>query len=326
MGTYKILFVGDPHVTVEDLDDSQALLNLVFETVQDKKPDRVVFLGDLHHNHAIVRIEIIDFWRRNLACLSKIVNVTCLVGNHDRSHDSSQAAHALQSYQDTVSVVDKPTLIGPGILAIPYYHREEDFVEAANSTISKVLVCHQSFNGARFENGFYDPHGVDPDSVPQQAVIAGHIHCSQAFGKVYYPGSPRWRTAGDAGQDRHLWLVEFNDGEIINKTTIPTDTHCRKKIDLNFVEGELTELPEIRGPVSLSVSLHGSPEWVELQREVWSRRNVITKLFPKKKESPKIKESEGISVALQKTVETYEPRFGTPKEVLTKMAAERIVL
>ena len=49
-----------------------------------------------------------------------------------------------------------------------------------------VLVCHSEFSGSQFENGFYSPHGFNPDEIPFDTIISGHIHKEQiiAGGKV----------------------------------------------------------------------------------------------------------------------------------------------
>ena len=55
----RLLIVGDPHVTVEELGDCQGLMALIDQTLEaDPTIDHVVFLGDLHHNHRLIDVDV----------------------------------------------------------------------------------------------------------------------------------------------------------------------------------------------------------------------------------------------------------------------------
>src|SRR5882757_792955 len=82
------------HVTVEELADSQALIDYILQLADEHNPEHIVFLGDQHHNHAVVRVEVLDFWVQNLKKFKH--PVIMLIGNHDMSHDASVSAHALR--------------------------------------------------------------------------------------------------------------------------------------------------------------------------------------------------------------------------------------
>jgi metallophosphoesterase superfamily enzyme len=49
----KVLYVGDPHAQISNLDESERLLNFVQESANKHEVDSIVILGDLYHTFAI---------------------------------------------------------------------------------------------------------------------------------------------------------------------------------------------------------------------------------------------------------------------------------
>lgn len=320
----KTLIVGDPHATVEDLSDCNGLIALIKDTVKHHKVQDVVFLGDMHHNHAVVRIEIIDFWRNAFSSIKEEgTNVLALVGNHDRSHDANLPVHALSAYRDLIQVIESPFKYAEGIWMVPFYHDTEkligDVEKMGNLT---TLVCHQSFNGARFENGMYDPHGINPLRINAK-VLSGHIHTPQAFANIVFPGAPRWRIASDANTERHLWVADAVDGEFRDVVKVPTNTHCREIIRLDINEGD-EELQLLNKNAEILVSIRGSRSFCNEKSELWASRGARVSVFEKKTGLSVVRESDGIQKALSKFISAYRPANGTSSERLAQMVTERI--
>lgn len=220
----KILAVGDPHVKVEDLEDCENLLKHIKFLVITKKIDKVMFSGDLFHNHALIHVSVLNFWNKWLLDLAKHTQVICLKGNHDFGL-GNPALHSLKSFKNihrNITIVDEPLLM-EDTLYIPYFgfKREKDFFETISQP-SKYLVCHDTFRGAKFENGFWVPEheAFDLEKVKQLKVISGHIHTPQVIGKCTYLGSPRWQIVSDANTDRFLYLYDENWDLIEKITTI----------------------------------------------------------------------------------------------------------
>ena len=208
----KILTIGDFHKVPQELQDCNALVDLIAQTAAEQKPDKIVLTGDLYHYHNIIRAESLYFWKKTFDRLSDF-KIVSLVGNHDKSSESGPPdVHALLAHESEIIVIDIPVDIG-GVLFMPYRHDKNQFIEECNKSKSNTLLCHQSFNGAKFDNGIYDPLGIDLDFIHQKYILAGHIHLPQKFDKVHYVGSPRWRSLSDANQDRNIWLFEFDSQE-----------------------------------------------------------------------------------------------------------------
>jgi DNA repair exonuclease SbcCD nuclease subunit len=328
----RLLLVGDTHVTVDELEDAQKLLDGVLSVVQDRNVDKVVFLGDQHHNHAVVRVEVTDFWLRNLRRFT--VPAILLVGNHDRPNDMSSTAHALQpyTYLENVTVVNEPTVIDE-CAYIPYIHSKEEFQKAAFDLSDKArfLICHQTFDGSKYENGFYAPDGADPAMIGSYtAVFAGHIHTYQTISSplttVHYVGSPRWRTVSDANVSKDLWIFDTKTGltELIG-----THAWCspigKSAVSL---ETDLESLPFASDPNARQHldAIAKSEQMEDLIQKIRQRfpRAKIRPLPIDKKTVASVKESDGVFNALRRFVESSKPPFGTDPQFLQELIARRL--
>lgn len=323
----RILYVGDMHVTPEELADCQSLANLILRVVEDDHVERVVFLGDQYHTHGIVRVEVMGFWKRFLFELCGMTKVTMLVGNHDKPNDSAIEDHALMAHGEDVQVVSVPQDIARGIVAVPHMHDNEAFVETCNR-LSKgnTLICHQTFDGGKYENGSYMKDGVDQKRVPQASIISGHIHTPQAFGKVWYVGAPRWRSLADAAAtDRSIWVVDHDaDGAIGNKKEYDTGLSCSKILYTKLTPDNADDLPDVKEKDRWYVDIHGPVSFVNEKAEFCRARGARVRKFPTSRREAKVKESDGVHTAFGKYVDAFDPPNKTPKETLRKVVHARV--
>lgn len=212
--TRKVLIVGDPHLKIGTIKEAGSFLDGLLAIVQDGHYDQVVILGDLFDTFAVIRSEVLALWARFLSAASSKSEIVILVGNHDMAGENG-GAHALEPFKsfDNVTVVDEICNNGGSAYYVPFYRSNEEFVNVCKSLPhGSVLFCHQSFNGAQFDNGFYDPHGVDPISVAHlSAVISGHIHKNQKIGNIWYPGTPYQMNFSDAGENKGVFEIELTN-------------------------------------------------------------------------------------------------------------------
>lgn len=211
----KIMFIGDPHAQPNNLADLDSVFALALETIIQRQIDAVYIMGDLFHTHAILRQEVIDFYRKRIKFLKggNQFKPQVFVGNHDLLGPTNGSINAISLVlSDMVGVIDKPTglLDEPTIWGVPFVPDNKEFVRICNEVVphNAILLCHQTFEGSQFENGFYAPEGVDQKLIPQPLVISGHIHNRQQVGKVIYIGTPRAVTANEANQDKGLAILD----------------------------------------------------------------------------------------------------------------------
>ena len=262
----KQLLVGDPHVQVSNLKDSEKLFEYILGTAKKFNVDRITLLGDLYHNHALKRVEVEDFWRLWLKKLSASFQTVVLMGNHDMANQKDPLSKdALSVHADpsnpNLIIVTKPNSIGH-ILYMPYMDNREEFVNTVNAIPGiNNLTCHQTFDGTRYENGFYDPNGIDANLINIPEINSGHIHMESTYGKVWYPGTAKWDTASDANQPKSIWITEHDaNGRTIDKTAYSTWGVVTPIVSYVWKEGE--DAPIIASNVLASVECIGSAAFI----------------------------------------------------------------
>jgi predicted phosphodiesterase len=284
----KILYVGDPHVQVSNLEESERLLSFIEQAILSEKPDTLVFLGDQTNNHALLRIEVNLFWTKWFRYLSGIIKTVALVGNHD-SESNKMKIHSMEAFKyyndrPLLNIIDTPTIID-GFGYIPYIHDKTIFLEEANKLCllgAKVLVCHGEFDGARYESGKMVENGVKYSDINTSLIISGHYHSRQRFANVIYPGTARWITAADANEDKGLWLVEHSeDGSILNERFIDTSGVCTPIISLVWLEGE--DQPLFPDNAKVAIELVGSSSWIAKKKIILKgKASIKSKITDKK--------------------------------------------
>lgn len=275
----KILYVGDPHVQVSNFKDSQALMDYIAQIASEQDVDQITFLGDMFHTHAVIRVEVIDFWRKSLLNLSSTgKRIVCLVGNHDQpgSKEKEQEMNALMAFEDLdVFVVNKTYYdADTNIGYVPYHSNEHHFKGEAGILWDQgargCLIAHQTFTGAQYENGFFSEEGIDPASILQEEIISGHIHKSQQVGKCFYPGTPKWDTMSDANQPKGLYIITHaEDGTTREKQFFPTDHIVTPIKSYEVKEGD--ELPELNPEARNYVILEGKSAWISKVKKKLSK-------------------------------------------------------
>ena len=329
----KYLFVGDPHVTPEELGDAKALEDYIVKIAQQEKAT-VILAGDLYHTHALIRAQVQLFWH-NFFNRLKELKIRCIVlkGNHDMTGATTNlngseyvedaATPLLAHVQDCWAVLYEPE-VEDGILFCPYTSKEK-LVEWSNQHPEcETLICHQTFNGATYEDGFFAEDGVDPNLIAQKMVISGHIHKSQEFGKVWYPGSPRWRTLSDANMTKSLWILDFNkQGVLLDKKQYKTDKVC-KCIKYYLDTPEDPASTEHNAKDEYRVDIKGPQAWIEQRKPLFEGWAKVRTLRTDTNTDVKVKESEGVWNALRKFTNDYKPLHNTDKDVLLDLVTKRI--
>lgn len=264
----KTLFVGDLHVMVTNLEDTANIFALMRVTLRgDNFIGRVILTGDILHTHDIVRQSIAHFVKDELvALMAEYPNVEfvvatgnhCLVGPTNTKYNANRLMFA-GTRMIVVDHSNMPYLTGPYAI-LPFIPDNEQFIDLANGIDSnKVLVCHQTFDGAKYENGFYAPGGLDISKV-QQKIISGHIHTHMEInGQVLYVGSPRAITWSEANQSKFLMVIQDDDWTLRQKIVTDDVVKCYKLVEVreDAADGTRLEIPAT-GKDDVRVRITGS--------------------------------------------------------------------
>ena len=296
-------------------------IDFVIKTAVDRGIKTIEFLGDLFHTHAVLRVEVVDFWQKSFErMVNEGLDVRVLVGNHDQpgSKEKEQEMNALNIFKsiDTLHIIDKPTLFTDGIAYIPYMSDHEAFLEATKNLYEQggveLLIAHQTFTGAQYENGFFSEEGIDPELIPQKQIISGHIHKRQEIGKCFYPGTPKWDTMSDANQPKGIWIFDHTkSGTPVCKQFISTHEIVTPINTFNLKEGD--EIPDsLVFSGRTYITLEGKSAWIS---------KVKKKLLEIDGVRIKVKPTDRISNAEKKstlTIEEYLDKEFQPIETVSK--------
>lgn len=322
----RVLYVGDPHAKPDVLEEMRGLVDLICEVARVQRVDYICLLGDLFHTHSVIHSPVMAFWQQAFEKMTTIASTYVIVGNHDMSGRDGDRSHALMLYKmEGLVIVDRPQLLPWGAVGVPYLV-DRDSLPAYGYGFkghAQTMVCHQTFNGSKYENGFYAHDGIDPDILPQPYIISGHIHTPQRVGKVWYPGSPRWQTVSDANVERAIWVVDHtDDGRPLSFNPFDTASVCKPIWLLEDREDAPVDLQWKRGTVI--VDLYGTETYIKLRRPELEALGARVRSFPQTKKTVKVKESDGLSVALRKYVTAFKPKNSTPDTRLWELARERL--
>lgn len=320
----KVLFVGDVHAVPSELSECKDLMDFISKTAIKEKPDSIVFLGDIFHTHAVVRIEVLDFWIKsfNILALDTNIPIISLVGNHDMPGSKAmeeQKIHALECLKDIITVVDTPGIYD-GVGMIPYTHSPVKLIEWSKQLYKdgavNTLVCHQTFDGVMYGGNMLAPDGVDQNLLPQKYIISGHIHKKQQIGKVNYIGSPRWRTKADANDQKYISLFTFSGhGKVSEQKTFSTWDICRPIVEYEYKEGE-EWTHKLSDKCRNFVTLVGTAKWInKTKRTFEGMAEIRSKIINEKRSENRVRESEGIEAGMRRFIfENFEPAPGITKE------------
>jgi DNA repair exonuclease SbcCD nuclease subunit len=237
----KVLWVGDSHLKKQQLADAESYIGQLLAIIARTKPDQVVLAGDQTNEFDAVSASVLALWARFFREAPQLTSVVVLVGNHDMAGTGGGASsmEVFKAYPD-VAVVDRPMEkeLYSDVYYFPFMRDTAEFEKQCRALApGGTLFCHQSFNGAQFENGFYDPHGADPSCVAHlSAVVSGHVHRRQTVENIFYPGTPFQHTFSDAGETKAVfglnlgkegytigyeWKLDMPTFEVVRADTIP---------------------------------------------------------------------------------------------------------
>ena len=218
----KILFIGDPHIKSDNVDEIDILMNEIKRLFVENSPNFIVVAGDVMHYHEKVYTPSLNKALEFIKFLTKLAYTYILVGNHDYENNNqfltqNHWMNALKQWEN-VEIVDK-VVSHDDFLLVPYVYPKR-FVEALNTyeekeekadywKTKKVIFAHQEFKGCKM-GAIVSENGDDWDeSYPQ--IISGHIHDRQWVGKnIYYPGAPLQHAFGDH-EERVLCMAVYNE-------------------------------------------------------------------------------------------------------------------
>jgi DNA repair exonuclease SbcCD nuclease subunit len=236
--------VGDPHFKTQNIKEIEIFIEKLIVKLEEIKPDIIVVLGDLLHEHERIHISPLNKVYDFIDKLRKITKTYIIVGNHDMISnqvflEDKHWMNALKEWDNIVIVDDvlSNTINGNKFLFVPYVYPGR-FIEAIKTKISEknieeydCIFAHQEFKGCKMGSIISEDGDEWVENYPN--VISGHIHCNQRPQKnIYYPGSALQHAFGESTRNV-VSLVIF--GKELNKNDMRyTNGYYLEEFDLKL--------------------------------------------------------------------------------------------
>jgi DNA repair exonuclease SbcCD nuclease subunit len=209
------------------------------ETYKKRGITEIVIPGDVFHNRSEISVKTLDVCKQFFDYF-KDFELIISVGNHDVFKKNASDIHSLKLLSEwkNITIIDlKPevykTLKNKTVSFIPWATDIENF------PVTDICFGHldiQSFymNGLKLCD-----HGFESKNLFEKSkyIISGHFHKKEfreyTDGNILYVGSPFQHNFGDVGDERGIYIFDFenNNFEFIQNTESPT----HKKIKISDI-------------------------------------------------------------------------------------------
>jgi DNA repair exonuclease SbcCD nuclease subunit len=246
----KVLCIGDPHIKVNNMLESQEMLEKLVEITQEKKPDFIVCLGDVLDRHSNIHVSCLMMAEKMVDKLSALCPFYLLVGNHDRPNNSNfltneHPFNAMKKWPNVfvVDVFEKLEIGGKKFLFLPYVSpgRLEEAIQISmkNGDTSEDIKSYVSIfmhsEIYKCKMGAIVSEQGDKYPLDYPLAISGHIHdYDHLQTNVIYVGTPIQHSYSD-GIHKCVSLFTFSEGWDQERI----DLGLRKKVTIYITPNEV---------------------------------------------------------------------------------------
>ncbi|KAL3137671.1 hypothetical protein ABBQ38_004946 [Trebouxia sp. C0009 RCD-2024] len=212
----KWVMFSDLHVSVKTLGVCISVLRTIKKEAVARKAG-IVFLGDFWHVRGALPVEPLNAVLREIETWRQ--PTLMLVGNHDQVSVGGldHALHPLAAACSAIHILEEPTLYRDA-LWLPYRkdkHQLKKAIAAAGPV--KAIFAHADVMGAMMNEAFQAKEGLPPDLFPGSVpTYTGHYHKPHVVENtnIRYIGSPYQVSRSEAGQQKHLLVLDSNWQEL----------------------------------------------------------------------------------------------------------------
>jgi DNA repair exonuclease SbcCD nuclease subunit len=279
-----ILVIGDPHIQCSNIQEVNMFIERLLVLLESVKPDMIVILGDLLHNHEKLHTIPMNKAYELINKMRSIAETYILVGNHDIINNQQflTSNHWMNGIKEwsNVFIIDKvlhKTIKEFNFTFVPYVPNGR-FFEALN-TIEKqcweksnCIFAHQEFKGCKMGHIF----SIEGDEWPLDApeIVSGHIHSRQIpQPNIYYPGSMLQHAFGESNSN----VISFLTFDNTKKSYLLQETDLdlpRKRIIYMEVES-FEDYVHKSTKDTIKITLSGGYEQFKALKKTKKYRNFI---------------------------------------------------
>jgi len=249
MGYNKWVVFTDLHCSPSSLNTTLQVLDFVHELAIEREAG-VLFLGDWWHHRGSIRVD----------CLNAVLNslqkwqvpMVMIPGNHDQI-TLGGADHGLTALTNAYRVVEKSTsddkrrsFPGPLIFSYPTKFLNalfvphvrvnaimESILQSSQAFSAEALFVHADVTGGYMNDMLPSAGGVSVSMFPpSKPIYSGHFHLPHVVDSkskdisIEYLGSPYQTTLSEAGQAKHIVVLDSNQGwQCVER--IPIEFGCK---------------------------------------------------------------------------------------------------
>jgi DNA repair exonuclease SbcCD nuclease subunit len=298
-----VLFIGDPHIQVSNLQEVDLFLERITKLATEKQPDIIIIAGDLLHTHERLHTIALNKAYELVNNMRLISKTYVLVGNHDYIQNQqfltqNHWMNGLKEWKNTIIVdkVIKEKINNEEFLFVPYVPagRFQEALDTLDSDFEGVscIFAHQEFFGCKM-GAIVSVEG-DKWSLDSPHIISGHIHSRQIPQEnIYYTGSAMQNAFGESEKNIIAYLTFNVNIKNYKREEINLDLPRKKIVYMNVEKIDDYEIPETEDKIKLT--LKGDYEEFKALKKTKKYKEILEKgikivFKPKKMENKEIVE------------------------------------
>jgi DNA repair exonuclease SbcCD nuclease subunit len=286
MENCKVLFIGDPHFKVTNLEIvdefiSQCLVQLTPDI------DFCVIAGDILHTHERLHTTALNKATSFIDKVRKRCPTYVLVGNHDYENNQQFLSqrhwmNSLKEWSNTF-IIDYTTIVNIknfSFVMVPYvppgrFVEALDIKEDGSWKDASCIFAHQEFYGCKM-GAIESVHGDKWDDA-YPLVVSGHIHSEQRpQHNIFYPGSVIQHAFGES-ENNGLLLMTFTE-DSMEPTMVKKILDIPKMKTISIKIAEFSELKvEPKKNERIKIVCKGSVEAFKAIKRTKHYKNMIDK-------------------------------------------------
>lgn len=278
-----VLCIGDPHIQVSNIPETDLLIERLINLATEKKPDLIIVLGDVLHTHERLHTIALNKAYELINNMRLISKTYVLVGNHDMINNQvflteNHWLSGMKEWENTV-IVDKvlfETIKGEKFVFVPYVPpgRFQEALHTIGSewNDSSCIFAHQEFSGCKM-GAIISVEG-DKWPVTYPHVVSGHIHSRQIPQEnVYYTGSAMQHAFGESEKNIIAYLTFQNKN--YNRDEIDLQLPRKKIVYMDVEDVDNYEVPQTED--TLKVTLSGNYDQFKALKKTKKYKNLLDK-------------------------------------------------
>ena len=260
--TVTVLCIGDPHIQVSNIIETDLLIKNLINLATEKQPDLIIVLGDVLHTHERLHTIALNKAYEMIDKLRLIAKTYVLVGNHDMINNQvflneNHWLSGMKEWSNTV-IVDKvvfETIKEEKFVFIPYVPAGR-FQEALNTIDDKwkdasCIFAHQEFAGCKM-GAIISVEG-DKWPITYPHIVSGHIHSRQIPQEnIYYTGSAMQHAFGESEKNIIAFLT-FKNAKY-DREEIDLQLPRKKIVYMDVEDLDTYNVPESEDTLKVTVS------------------------------------------------------------------------